>query len=482
MREPEQFVFENFYTTHQNTFTADEFCKIVRKKGVRINKDEATDILVNSEQVFRLVNNKYVTKNAVFNGRYFSFKPTLEEVQKGYIILGHRAMPFVDMRIPPDRITLAKDSEIIEEESCVFSMNLALNVFSLYGDGYSYPIIIGDHSNKKVSLLQAQYDEISQIRLTAWSLQKIAGKQKFSYGDRILCQVIDWTTGVIYVSVLKNKSNDTISEEDMKREEWYASLEKCFIATLEKNGSCVSIEEQLSYLFLEHQEVLCIKNCGSIEEFFKRQSKISIVPFGLESRIWITEKEIPFLGEWANSETAEMLYMQPEIIFSPRILDCYLANYIEEEKKSYKGKTLYDLLKVMYPFESLFSDSERKILVDQIEKKIPFIKMQIQGLEKSQVPAFRHRVLDFHKKSSRLLYEISRSGLTVGDFPAQELATLVQLFYNSCKIIEGLDSELSQLQEFFMTLEGMESTYYDIKGVLKHIVDKNAYKDITIVN
>ena len=168
------YIINEYLFLQQDIFTLDEFYHYLRSQNVRLTKVQCKDILNASEYVFELVNNEYVTRAGVFVGRWFSFKPTLEEVRKGHIILGHRCMPFINPDVSPDSIVVSKNMIPIEPESTLFSMNLALDVFALYGEGYVLPYILNDKANKKIPLSSVQYQMPVEVELTSWPLSRIS--------------------------------------------------------------------------------------------------------------------------------------------------------------------------------------------------------------------------------------------------------------------------------------------------------------------
>ena len=78
-------VIEEYLTEQLDIFTVDEFCRYLKSQGVKVTKADSKEILQVSDYTFSLVNNEYVTKAGVFTGRWFSFKPSREEVEKGSV-------------------------------------------------------------------------------------------------------------------------------------------------------------------------------------------------------------------------------------------------------------------------------------------------------------------------------------------------------------------------------------------------------------
>ena len=480
------FVIDEFFSTYQDVFSVDEFCRRMRSKGERISKNQALEILNTSEMVFSLVNEEYITRAGVFTGRWFSFKPTKEEIRKGHVILGHRCMPFVNQNVSPDRIQLKTPKKMLSPKAVTFSMNLAMDVFALYGEGYVIPYVFGDSANTKLQISSVQYNMPTEITLTAWSLADIAGKQEIKYGDRILCRVVNWLENTVEVSVLKAEPKNVISKADIQREEWYSNFENGLLASFEKNGPGLSIEEQLAFLYLENQRELCYENCGSAEEFLQHTKKISFAPYGVESRIWRTGENVPYIGNWNKDISTDYLFSTMTMAFSPQIIDCYIENYVHEKKKKRTKQTFDELINQIFPSVLKMSPAERKILMLNIEKRRDIIEKNYNQFAQHNIASVRSRVMVLFSQVSSLLCSIGCSGLKLELFPQQELIILTQLFSHISRIIEEMQNvylrDQFPVDDVMLSLEGMEDTFDEIFGTLNNSLEVNTYKNIKIVN
>ncbi len=483
---------DDFLTNQQEIFTADEFYRFLKSKNVKVTKDFVSEILNSSNMVFPLVNNEYVTRAGVFLNRCFSFKPTKEEVKKGYFIIGHRLMPFINPEVAPDNISVTNGYKVLKSTATSFTMNTAMDIYALYGEGYVIPYIFNDHSNTKVPLSSVQYSMPTEIDLTSWPLKEIALKKDFKYGDRILCRVVNWEENIVHMQHLpKNDSDDediSISQSDIEREEWYIDFEKGLIQSFKKNGPCNSIEEQLAYLFLENQERLCNKNCGSAEEFLAHTKKISFCPYGVETRIWKTGETVPYNGEWNESLTADTIFNDLTMIFSPQVIDAYIENYLYlQEKNNKKESTKVGLLiDEIFPAILKMPDQERKFLMLNIEKRHDILKKSYNIFSDYKLAPVRNQVINLFSKVTELACSIGCSGLKISEFPQQELIILVQLFGHISKMIEEMENVFIRDQfpvdDVLLSLEGMEETFTDIRGTLQSSIDVNTYKNIKLVD
>ena len=478
---------DSYFSSQLNVFTVEDLYRYLRSKGIRASKQQVVDLLNTSSSVFPLVDEKYITRAGVFTDRFFSFKPTKEEVQKGYVILGHRCMPFINPDTPPDRIKLVSpDYEPIEPEPVVFSMNLAMDVFALYGEGYVIPYILNDLSNTAVSIASLKYNMPSEVTLTAWPLKKLAGGKKFHYGDRLLCKVFDWEQDTVQVSVLYSGSSATLSAADMEREEWYSNFEKGLLDSFQKTGPATSIEEQLAFLFLENQRDLCTVNCGSAEEFLQHTKKIGFSPYGVESRIWRAGENVPYIGPWNEDFSADALFSDMMMIFSPEIVNCYLKNRLYEIEHLKKKQTIEELCHEIFPPALKMSAAEFKLLLLNIEKCNDIITQTYNQFAEYNIAPVRSRVVALFSSILSLLSAIGNSGLRLKNFPQQELVILTQLFSHAYRIIEEMEDVYSAdhfpVDDVCLSLEGMEETFDDIGETLRQSLEVNTYRNFKIVD
>lgn len=480
-----QFISE-YLDSQKEVFKAEDVVRYLKTKGKRANKEEISDLLHTSNFVFPLINGEFITRAGVFTGRWFSFKPSKEEVEKKHILLGHRCIPFLNQEIAPDSVQVVAGGKIVHSDVTVFSMNLAMDTFALYGEGYVIPFVFNDKGNDELPLTTVQYNLPKEIKLTSWPLDKISVETPFEFGDRILCRVIDWNEGMVEMYVQKNEMNNmVISNAVIEREEWYSHFENGLLSSFKKNGPCGSIEEQLALLFLEGQEDLCVRNCGSAEEFLKHTKKIGFSQFGVESRIWYNGESVPYVGEWNKSVAKDLVLSDMSVSFTPKIIDAYLENFIYEASKGKKKETLDDLSRTIFPMSLKMSSAERKTVLLNIEKRHVILEKQYNKFSDYTVAPVRKRILALFSQVNNLLCAIGCSGLDVSVFPQQELVVLTQLFSHVVRLLEEIENvflrEQLPLADISLSLQGMEDTFEDIRGTLKSSLDYNIYKGFNIV-
>lgn len=472
----------------EDVFSVDDFHLFLKQNGIKLSKSDAEDILRSSDFVFSLVDKKFVTRAGAFTGRWFSFKPTKEEVEKGYFLLGHRCMPFINMEVSPDSITVFAKSGLVKSKPVKFSMNVAMDVFALYGEGYVIPYILNDKGNDEISIASVQYSLPTDVKLTAWPLSKLCREdQTFSYGDRVLCRVIDWDACVVEMEVLPNLQKEFIvSEDTIEREEWYSIFEDGLLSSFDRHGPTTSIEEQLAFLFLENQEQLCTRSCGSAEEFLTHTNKIDFEPYGVETRIWKAGEMVPYIGKWnKNPEVDDLIMSEIAMTFTPQVVDAYLENYIYETEKGKNPGKLEDLVEKMFPQMIRMSSAERKLVLLNMDKRHDILKRNYNRFSDYSVAELRKRSLDLFTQVSTLLCSLGCSGISAEEFPQQELVIMTQLYSHVVRLLEEFENVFMRSQfptdDVMLSLEGMEETFDEVSVILRNALESNRYKGYEIV-
>ena len=478
----------DFLNNQDSPFTPKDFQNFVkRKSGQKITLQEVSDILNNSDVVFPLVKNEYITRACAFEGRWFSFKPSKEEVNKGWFMIGHRTIPFINPGISPDTITIYSNSKIISSKGVAFSTNLVLDTYALYGEGYSLSVILNDHENS-VSLAEFQNLPPAEMTVSAWSLDELAGDDKFEYGDRILCRIIDWTDCVIEFQVLKTKKELSLSEEAIQREEWYSRFEDCCLNSFEKQGPGNSIDTQLALIILENQEELCNKNCGSIEEFLLHTKKVCIKNFGVDSRLWYKNEKIPYAGRWLSDVECSQLMIRDFVnTFTPLVFDSFVKDNLYNISKKKESETFEEIVKKACPFYVYTNMLGDKSILDKLKKRKEITEKQYNQFIDYPIADLRKKLLDVYIKISSFAFELAFSKIDPRRFPQDEMIILSQIFSHCVKMIEQLEFELMwditdlSIDEMYVTTEGMSMTFDDIEIPLKNSLKQLRHEFFSVV-
>ena len=237
---------------------------------------------------------------------------------------------------------------------------------------------------------------------------------------------------------------------------------------------------------LENQEKLCIKNCGSIEEFMSHTKKVSFQNFGVESRIWRKNEEIPYIGKWISEENYdELLINDFTNSFSPVVFDSFVKDNLYNISTKKKSETFEELVKKACPFYANTNFFENKEIIDKLKKRQEFIEKGYNQFIDYPIAEIRKRLLDVYIKISSLAFELAFSGIDAREFSQDELIILSQVFSHCVKMVEQLEVPSMfidfPIDEMYMSVQGMEFTFDEIENSLKNSLKNLRYKFFSVV-
>ncbi|MGP1459068.1 MAG: hypothetical protein ACTTKL_07140 [Treponema sp.] len=477
MKIPANLVIEHFLRSFGEPFSVQDFSVLLSHVGFDDSIEEAEFFLENNPYVFPLTDGFYITRSAAFTGRLFSFKPTKKEAAKGVFIAGCRTMPFTDPEMLSCGLTFRFKGIPISQEAVEFDSASALDFFQLCGEEFAVQFIGADPANSDLNLFETDFMLPSRVNVTGFSLKPLIKQGGFQYGDRLLCKVADWDAGIVDIVGISGKDEPfTITAEDVERENWYSALEKRLLETFCAVGPCASIEEQLAVTFAEYVPELCIRACGSVEEFLKRTQKIDFETFGVETRLWRKGEKVPAVGSWnkpyaPESYEKDLLSRPIGIDELPEILvDVFLKDHIYSNCGDF-NKTL----EKMYPYFYKLPEDKRDAMLLNLKNRHAILRRKYNRFADFEIGELRHKALELYGNVFELLCAIDEAGGNLEDFPQQPLVILSQIYAHISQILELSEADPAAVQseygEIALSVEGMEFNFEDICGLLWDVVD-----------
>ena len=405
------------------------------------------------------------------------------EIENGYLILGHRAMPFVDPEILPNEFHLFFCGDLIQKKVVEVNTTDILPLYSFFGDEYVPQIIAQDNANYMLDLTQTDFMLPSKVNLTVFDFSEFYKKSKFKLGDRVIALVSDWDKGFINVAPFCKRSKTPFEQSsvDNKREHWEEDFEKLFSATLESFGPCSSIEEQLVFAYITDIERFCVPHCSSVQEVFEKSGKFEFTSYGVETRIWLKGKEIPAIGntmidfspvdEISNTFVKEdskttSIFDKYRLIVPDWVVDGFIYDYL-----FYKETDLETIIEKIVPDSIVLEESEFNTIMLHLKKKFAIIRKDYNWFADYQVARYRHEALKLYSKLVSVFHEIEFYKIDINELDQQHLVILTQLsghissmIYSFLKDDGLLESDLST---FDMTLEGMNFNFEESAKVIR---------------
>ena len=141
-------LLSDFIRIQTEAFSAKEIQEGFAFMGVNMTLEEVETCLDVNPFVFPLEDGLYLTRAGAFTGASFTIKPSAREIEGGYLITGHRCIPFVDSEQPSGTIRFSFDNEILPHKEMDFPLREVLPHFALFGEEYAMQFILSDPAAK----------------------------------------------------------------------------------------------------------------------------------------------------------------------------------------------------------------------------------------------------------------------------------------------------------------------------------------------
>lgn len=475
--EAENLLYQ-FLRCQYDVFTVEDVLEGFLTVGLNESAEDIASFLLMCPSVFALDGGGYLSKAGVFTDALFSIKPTKMEIQKGILIPGHRCVPFVDSDCPSGNIDFIFDGKVLPHKIITLPLQEALPYFSLYGEEYAVQYIMADPANSSDEINFC--DLPSQVKLTVTDFSKIYKDFNFAPGDTFLASVIDWSRSFVGIQPMISEKNTPFEQNplDSKREQWYLNLENALCKSFELFGPGVSIDDQISKAFFLGFDKLCVKSCGTVEQFIRQTKKIGFEPYGVESRLWLKGLEVPAVGSWidyGNNSGNDIYGTVKESQNTYPILTSVLDSWIMDELYS-KKENDEKLIENLFPENYILTESERIDIKEKIYSRKNYLKSRYNWFADFEAGDIRHRVLLLYRKIITLVYDIDSLNSDLNTMPQQSLVILMQLMNHSRFMLEAFlnveEIDSSEIVNYGASLDGMEYNFDEVAVELRAALSK----------
>jgi len=284
-------LIDNYARSAEGEFLFVDMLRHLRNQGCRAGEDEIYGRAADSEFLFaanRLDEDAFVPRHVFFRGAQFRVTPLEEEVEGGFLVPGHRFMPFASREVfPADARLVLPDGSVARSRTVSVPQEMAMAVLRFYGDFHSLEYLILDYE-ENAEVLKPPYK--NDVGMTVFDFRDYFSESGFQPGDSLMLSVVDWQTGVFSVSRVQ-ASGDFFSVQ-----EWMGSMKLAFEDAMDELGPGADCYEQLSLAFYSAQDDPdCVPLASnpplSIAAFFNRQEEITVKTVGENALFWEVDED-----------------------------------------------------------------------------------------------------------------------------------------------------------------------------------------------
>ena len=283
--------------------------------GPKLSRNIANSLNGNSWVFFDDIDDVYEPRHLFFNGKQFLIAPTPLELERGYIIPGHRFIAFAPRLMLPSHFSIRLDED---HEIPWKTAELPFSELKIYFSMLGYPqmmeyLLLEYQSNSERLLHLGEHLE-QKVQLNVMDMGPLL--DDFKPGGMLVLTVEDWCQGVYTLEIAPDFAK-SIYEHQV--ETWCMELEESLDGVLEQLGPMADISEQLSWALYLGSSVLTEHPAIHLGGFLRFLTDLQFTTFNSFPMLW-------YRDEAPEDSIFEHLWPVPELTGCHRDLDSILQD------------------------------------------------------------------------------------------------------------------------------------------------------------
>ena len=286
------------------------------------------------------IRNYFMPRHCFFKGAEFLIKPLPEEVEGGYLVPGHRFMPFVFSNVFPSGVTLQMpDGSTAALKRSSFTASEVMKYILFFGEfGMDAYLITDDVSNREH--FAPPYEK--PVNVSVFDLQAFYTQCGFKSGDSLMLTVDDWLKGILSVRHIpaKGKAVNFAGTHD-----WSQSLLEAYEELRDEDDISFDCNEQAARMFWmaevnEDTPSLITNPPLAFSTFFNMQKHLTIETMGQLSFFWPQDEplgnrmlDIVDNGGSLPETELEAIFQMSNLCVKEDDAEAYMREAISNEKK-----------------------------------------------------------------------------------------------------------------------------------------------------
>lgn len=254
------------------------------------DEDRLWDLACGSDVLFEddreVFTDRFIPRHVVFKGAEFRVTPLGEEVAGGFLIPGHRFMPYLAREVfPGEAVLKLPDGSVVPTRSVQLPVAEVHRFFLFFGEYGAMEYLVVDHESN-AGKIQPPFEE--DVEVTVFDLKTFFKTCGFQSGDSLMLTVEDWRAGIFsmrHVPVSLGAVDFTTNQK------WTHALrigfeEACLEAALDHD--CYEQFARMLWLTECNDDALSVLSAPplSLAAFFNAQKDLTLQAAGQVSFFW----------------------------------------------------------------------------------------------------------------------------------------------------------------------------------------------------
>lgn len=423
----------------------------------------------------------WITRAGLFTGKKLLVRPSAQEVARGILIPGSRLVPFVNPALLPHELSFVSGSRTLHRIPVSMSTASLYSLYRFFGEEYTPQFLALDNEKNRELFSENDYVDPEECTVMAVDMKDVYWKDTFSPGDLIQATVVDWYRGIVNLSVLPASRI-----HKRRQKEWMRLLEESLVNVFELFGPGASMEEQLSFAFYLDQSLLDDPDAAPLNDFIDWSEKTGIEPYGVESRLWYRDTEIPAQGTWnmaivsAPANPAEESFMQLGLPVSNYIIDAYILDFLFRRETAVR-----DLLDRLVPIHDTSPSFTPPAIERFVTQRLSRFGEHYNWFADHEQGMLRNRFVILHNALTVFILHLQNAGIRPNRIPDQGAVVLGQIMAHTISALEILSTtetpDAGEMESLWLSVEGMEESFFETKTSIQEVLPGLMKKRFSVI-
>ncbi len=225
-------------------------------------------ILDGDDRFFNAPGKGFHRREAFFKGFRFAVTFDSWEKSQGYLLPGHRFVPFLADTVFPSEVVLLDNGVPVPRREITLPLGQAFHYHMLLGSDNIFDFLLAE-SPANIGL-KSHRSANEQVTLNVYDMTEFYAKNKVEDGDAIICEVVDYHKGIINISLQSGDSRSVSA-----RKIWVENFDNALTKVCERFEDYLDINEQLTWGLFYGGKELANSAC-SLDEYIHMSLKITI--------------------------------------------------------------------------------------------------------------------------------------------------------------------------------------------------------------
>ena len=506
MREHTEDKLTQFLQTSLEPFTIKGLLEYLGEPSGHVAREELADYLSFNQLAYLNptcdVDEEYwISRAGVFTGKPAVVVPTKEEIATGILIPGSRLVPFYDPAILPNEIIFRYKGQELGRLTLDVAPEEVYPHYAMFGDEYVPQYLALDNEENAELFSPTDYCDPAVFPVSVIDMRTVYWDVNFKPGDRVVATVFDWAKGIFDISTVPESAVD-----HQKEQSWRSYFEECLIRSFELAGPCVAIDEQLSFAWHLGQDRLFSTDAVCMDGFLRWSSRVAIEPYGVETRLWFADQEIPPQKTWdmtmvtVPGSVVEEIFVHLGLPLTDAVLDSCIVDALFR-----KEADPAPLLSRIFPVRINTLSLCLPVLEREIARRFRLYAADYNWFADHETGLLRNRFVELHNALSEFVGMLKASKISPESVPEQGAVVLGQLLNHTVSGLESLDTDYwdeedegaegaegsaeapsgkeraEDHESLWASIEGMEDSFFDIKTVILEVLPELKKKNFSII-